>query len=905
MPTASPGSTASTASTPHTFGALLRHLRRRAGLTQAQLAARVGFSVAQISLLEKDRRLPDLTLVATHFAPALGLDQEPRLRRRLLDLAAAARGQSTPPAAVRVRKTVTVAAALTEEWVTPERASQEQGPQEQGPQEQGACSPAAPTPLLGRRRELDAAIARLTHSSGRLLTLLGPPGVGKTHLALAIAEHMQPFFAGGVCHLPLANVATPAGLAPAIAAALGVRDRGRHPAPQRLADHLRHQELLLVLDDFEHLLAPTPAASDLLAHLLAACPRLHVLVTSRAPLRLRAEQRLKVPPLDPAAAVELFLQRAAAVEVDYSPSPADLAVIAEICLRLDCLPLAVELIAARIDLLSPRAMLARLADNRLDLLAAGPKDLPPHQRTLRRALDRSYTLLDPAEQQLFRRAAIFPGSFDLAAVEASLDLPHAADLLQALLAKSLIRAATPPDPAPPGPERRFVLLETLRAYALEQLHAHGEHPAQAARHAACYASLAARLAPAATAQLAADAQNLTAALAWLLDRDLPAAAALVGDLRNFWYAAGRFEEGRRWAEAVLAAAGAPSAPTTTAAADPPAAPLLPPTLHAGVLLTLGQMQLNQGDTAAARTCLAAALALFRRAGATPAVARTLIELGWAVYLAHDQAASQPLFRECLDLAESLGDAALAAHALTSLAHVLVYEGAYTPQLLAYITQSIALYRRLDDPHGLAQALLNLAVFHTQTGDRPAALAAAAAALATSDGAGVRAWAHAQSAELLLIPHESPGSNPNPPAAPDPDLDASLNAGIDASLEADLDLAQAHLEAALAHFQAANQRDGVSIVQHHLGDLARRRGRLAEAAALYTASHAAALAGDDRRMVARCHMGLGLTALAAGDLPTARTHLAAGRALLAGLPAILPPPTAAEYAAAWAALSSPA
>jgi tetratricopeptide (TPR) repeat protein len=314
------------------------------------------------------------------------------------------------------------------------------------------------------------------------------------------------------------------------------------------------------------------------------------------------------------------------------------------------------------------------------------------------------------------------------------------------------------------------------------------------------------------------------------------------------------------------------------------------------------MQLNQGDTAAARTCLAEALAIFRAAGDAAVVAHTLIELGWAVYLAHDQQASLPLFRECLDLAQGLGDDSLTAHALTSLTHVLVYEGACTPELLAAIEQAVALYRRLQDGPGLAQALLTLATFHTQTGALAAALAAAEAAeatLAPGDQAGTRAWTHAMVAELLLLAIPDPaGLLPATPAATPPATPAPTLAAADPAPT--LAASEARLQTALAHFTAAHQRDGILIVRHHLGDLALKRGRLAEAAALYTDSHAAALAGGDQRMTARCLMGLGRVALAAGDLPTARRHLAAGRALLAALPAFLPPAVQAAYAAAWAA-----
>lgn len=425
-----------------TFGIVLRQLRRRIGLTQAELGERVGLSGAHISRLEKDQRLPDVDHVAEQVVRALELDHEPRLAAQLIELAAVARGQR-PPDPVGDTRTAELVQTAAPVRVMPQPAHA----------------------LIGREREVTQIVDRLADHGGRLLTLLGPPGVGKTRLAQAVAARLLTRFGDGVCLVSLAGVTQPSQLPTAILATIqeGRASPINIPSRQRLIDVLRRRELLLVLDNFEHIVS----GAGLVAELLAECPRLRVLVTSRVPLRLRSEQRVRVEPLALVDAKALFRQRAqeATGDPDYQP---DDGMVAAICRRLDCLPLAIELVAARSDLLGVGEILARSETTPLDLVAGAGPDLPARQRTLRHSIRHSYELLAPAEQRLFRMLGVFVGSFGLEAA-AAYGVEETA--LQRLVHVSLVQGRFDQ-----RGRRRFWLLETLREFALEQLEAHGELP---------------------------------------------------------------------------------------------------------------------------------------------------------------------------------------------------------------------------------------------------------------------------------------------------------------------------------------------------------------------------------------------------------------------------------------------
>ena len=578
--------------------------------------------------------------------------------------------------------------------------------------------PLQPTPLVGREKEVSEVCNRLRSGETRLLTLTGPGGTGKTRLALQAAADLLEDFPDGTFFVQLATLTDADLFISAVAETLGVRETGEQALDDSLKTYLGERRMLLVLDNFEQVLEAAPTVTEL----LTAAPELKVLTTSRAPLGLYGEHEFPVPPLSMPdlkrppplerltqyEAVGLFVERARALKPDFSITNESAPAVAEICVRLDGLPLAIELAAARIKLLPPRAMLQRLG-SRLKLLTGGARDLPERQRTLRATIEWSHALLDEGERVLFARLSVFSGGRTLEAIEAICDaegdLPvDTFEGVSSLLDKSLLRQEEGPDGEP-----RFVMLETVHEFAREKLRQSAEAEEIKRVHAEYFLTLAEEADPELRGpdqlqwleMLEAEHDNMRAALTWALEhKEVELALRLGGALWWFWWMRSHNSEGRRWLEAALVMDGRGS-----------------PEVRAMALAGVGYLGLEQGDLDRAKEACEEGLGLLANEARERSEAKLILlaGLGWVVWEREEYEQAKQLFEESLAPSREMRDTWWLATSLSNLAVVSHFLGNSEKANELY-EQSMDLFREQGDKRRLATCLNNLAMVVCSQGE---------------------------------------------------------------------------------------------------------------------------------------------------------------------------------------------
>ncbi len=701
--------------------------------------------------------------------------------------------------------------------------------------------PAALTSLIGRDDEITAVRALLLQGE-RLVTLVGPGGVGKTRIAAEVARELESQFADGVYFVSLSTLSDPDLLIPSIARSFGLLESSSRPLLESLLEYLHPRKALLVLDGFEGLLPAAPVVSEL----LSKAPGLQILITSRAVLRLFGERDFAVSPLQlpesdagfeqlsQSEAVRLFVERARAVNPEFSLTPENAATVGEICRRLDGLPLAIELAAVRIKVLQPKALLQRLA-SRLRTLTDGPRDLPKRQRTLRDTLEWSYRLLSAQEQQLLDCMSVFVGGSNLEAVEAVCQDENNLDLLEeisGLVEKSLVVQEQK------GLEPRFSMLETLREFALEKLKLSGQAPRRREMHAAYYLELAeaanaGRIGPRQMdwlERLDLEQANHRAALTWLIENQKTLEAMrMASSLRWYWDLRGQFSEGRRWLQDALDLPGE-----------------VPPLLRASALMGLGVLLWRQGNYATARPLMEESLALRRAHGSLEDIAYALQNLGNLATHLGDFASARTYQDENLAIRRRLGDKSYLADALFSRGNVALVEGKLSEARSLYL-QSFDAYNQAGDVLGLPFVLVNLAEVARLQGDYPAA------------------WALGEDAQHLA---EQFGDRLRL-------ANALQSLGLTARDQGQPEVAEARLQLSLQIYRELGHGLKIGFVASELGTVMLQKGHLVAARQLFEQGLRTHQSLGLKPGVAYAMLGLAEIALKEGNLAEAKEYLRSG------------------------------